>query len=277
MRCYGWDATDFAVRGRRVAPPGREPANDAAAATVFLEPDSSVARSRADRRLCDPVPVAAVDTLLRSADGRVAAVRVRRADNGTFAILVGDVSLLQNRALRETSTGPEILGFFAGRYDVVTFEEAHHGFGPSGSLAGAVWSWSLRSPWGWAAWQAAIVGVLALLAGAFRFGPVRRVIERKRRSPLEHVQALATALAAAKGHDVAIRATVRGLRRRLVVGRSPAGDPRAWLQEFAAHAPGPRARQAADRLLTLCRPGQPAPAVLEAANTVEDLWQELHP
>ncbi len=277
MQCYGWDTGEFLVRGRPVAPPGQQPASSAATATVFLEPDSSASRARADRLLCDPVAIAAVDTLLLSADGRLAAVRLLREDNGRSVVLVADVSLLQNRSLRESSTGPDILAWFVGRYDQVTFEEAHHGFGPSGSLAGAVWGWSLKSPWGWVVWQAAIVGILALLAGALRFGPIRRVIERKRRSPLEHVQALATALAAAKGHDVAIRATVRGLRRRLLAGRAPTGDPTPWLQEFAAHAPGPRARDAAERLLTLCRPGQPAPAVLEAANTVEDLWQELHP
>ena len=120
----------------------------------------------------------------------------------------------------------------AGKYDQVLFEEYHHGFGAAGSLAGAVLAWSKSSPWGWLVWQGAIVGLVALLFGAVRFGLARPAIARTRRSPLEHVRALATALAAARGHDVAIAAIVRGLRRRLL---PPAlrsrGDWRLWLKQ----------------------------------------------
>src|SRR6185436_13746413 len=130
-------------------------------------------------------------------------------------------------------------------------------------------------PWGWLVWQAAIVGVVALLFGAVRFGRARAVIGRSRRSPLEHVRALATALAAAKGHDVAIAAIVRGLRRRLL---PPAlrtrGDWRQWLAQLGRSTRSEQGRAALVTLETLTRPGQPSIAVLRAANAVEDLWED---
>jgi hypothetical protein len=119
------------------------------------------------------------------------------------------------------------------------------------------------------------VGLVALLAGAIRFGPVRAGIERRRRSPLEHVRALATALGAAQGHDVAITALIRGLRRRLVPARAVATDPREWLADLSAHAPTPAVARSASKLMEFTRPGQPAEAVLQAAHTVEDLWEGM--
>jgi hypothetical protein len=171
-----------------------------------------------------------------------------------------------------------VLGWVAGRYDRVIFDEYHHGFGASGSLAGSVVGSSARTPWGWAVWQAAAVGVLALLFGAIRFGPARSGIERRRRSPLEHVRALARALSAARGHDVAIAALVRGLRRRVVPPAIRArGDAAGWLRQLDGSLLSPRGREALGELRSLTRPGQPSSGVLRAANAVEDLWEELRP
>jgi hypothetical protein len=193
-------------------------------------------------------------------------------------ILVADEELFRNRALRFTDAGPFALGLFAGQYDRVIFEEYHHGFGPSGSLAAATMAWSRRSPWGWLIWQGAVVGLLALLFGAIRFGPALAGIPRTRRSPLEHVRALATALAAARGHDEAIGAMVRGLRRRLAPTSPRAGaDWRGWLAGLRRQPLGLRARDALDQLDTLTRPGQPSSSVLRVANAVEDVWEDLRP
>src|SRR2546426_3232421 len=49
---------------------------------------------------------------------------------------------------------------------------------------------------------------------AVRFGPARPVLERRRRSPLEHLEALAAGLEGAVGVDTSIGLTVAGLRRR---------------------------------------------------------------
>jgi hypothetical protein len=145
-------------------------------------------------------------------------------------------------------------------------------------MLGALLSWSAESPWGWLVWQLALVGVLAILAGAVRFGPPRPLGEHRRRSALEHVRALATALAASRGHDVAIRLLVQGLRRRLAkTGTGLRADPHAWIAGLTPYLRTPRAQTAAALLAELTLPPQPAGSVLRAANAVEDLWEELRP
>ena len=221
---------------------------------------------------CRVPPLRGVDTLLATSLGEPVALRLRREDLDRAVWLVADADLFRNRALRETDAGPLVLGWLVRSYDRVLFDEYHHGFASSGSLAALVLAWSLRSPWGWAAWQLAAVGLLALGFGAVRFGPPRAGLERRRRSPLEHVRALATALAAAGGHDV-----VRGLRRRLAPAASPGGgDWSAWVAQLSRTAPNPQAREAAGGLAALARPGRSAADVSRAAHLVEDLWEALH-
>jgi hypothetical protein len=283
MRCYGytvdWRYLDsLELRAPIGSVPGLWPrvAGVLASATDTLVADSSRMEDVGVARCAVPAIVRA-DTLLTATTGRVVVLRLVRRDGGAV-IAVSDPGIFRNRALRATPAGPFALGLFAGRYTVVTFEEAHHGFEEGGSLAGAVLDWSRRSPLGWAMWQVSLVGALALLAGAVRFGPVRRVLVRKRRSPLEHVRALATALAAARGHDVAIAAIIEGLRRRLQpTGQRTRGDWRPWLEHLGEHVRSPRARKAVATLRTLTRPGQSPAGVLKAANAVEDVWEELRP
>lgn len=294
MACFGYSVRSPIREAAEVDAPGMPigPGSPTVTALLVRSFERTITDSGrvadAEVRICEVPPIRSVDTLLVTADGRVAALRIHRADRERSVTLVADGDLFRNRALRETRAGPLVLGLFVGRYQRVVFEETHHGFGTSGSLVNAVLAWSVRSPWGWAAWQLALVGLLALGFGAIRFGPVVPAIVRRRRSPLEHVRALAQALAAARGHDVAVAALVRGLRRRLApagagrrgaraLGGKEVPDPRAWLTHLERQAPTPRARAAADTLLTLSAPGQPADAVLRAAHAVEDLWEELRP
>lgn len=278
MRCFGFqpdlrERDSVPVRG-----PGEWPALGAVLATsARVVVDSS---GMADTGIwsCTVPPYARIDTLLGSGTGRTVALRLVRSDMDRQVLLLSDATLLRNRALRETDAGPWALGLFVGAYTRVIFDEGHQGFGAGGSLADATLEWSLHSPLGWTAWQLAIVGLLMLLAGAIRFGPIRSVISRKRRSPLEHVRALATALAAARGHDVAIGAVVQGLRRRLLpAGQRGRTDWRAWVERLSHNVRSPRAVEAAVRLQSLTRPGQPPEGVLQAANAVEDVWEELRP
>jgi len=282
MRCFGF-SLDW--RGRdslALSAPGeggpwpRVAGVLAAAADSVVEDTTRLADARIFR--CAVPPVSQVDTLLTTTSGRVAALRLRLDPSGRQVILLADAGVLRNRALRETAAGPFALALLAGGYRRVIFEEAHHGFGEGGSLAGATLGWSLRSPWGWAGWQLAAAGLVALFAGAVRFGPAIPVIVRRRRSPLEHVRALATALAAARGHDVAIGSIVQGLRRRLLpAGQRGRGDWRPWVAQLPQRVRTPRARDAARTLESLTRPGQPPDGVLRAANAVEDVWEELRP
>src|SRR5205807_8023245 len=100
-------------------------------------------------------------------------------------------------------------------------------------------------PPGWATLQLLGVALVALAVAAVRFGPARSVIERRRRSPLEHVEALAAGLEGAGGVDTAVGLTVSGLRRRLGrVGLLPAGAARAWPAAVALALPTPTGRNA---------------------------------
>ncbi|HSE52879.1 MAG TPA: DUF4350 domain-containing protein [Gemmatimonadales bacterium] len=284
MRCFGYRVNRRILDSAAVAPPGVRPGPRApwvhatlAATRQRVVVDSSRA-SDVDRISCVVPPLAGVDTLLQSTQGRPVALRLRRADRPREVVLVADEELFRNRALRRTEAGAFALGLFAGRYDRVVFEEYHHGYGAAGSLSALTIDWSRRSPWGRLVWQAAAVGLLALLFGAVRFGPPRPGIPRVRRSPLEHLRALAAALASARGHDVAIGAMVRGLRRRLVPpGLRSRGDWRAWLTRLGGTTLSPRARDALALLDSLTRPGQPSSSVLRAANAVEDVWEDLKP
>ncbi len=282
MRCLGYDVARWA--GDSVAV-GRSPDGDSLPAPYV----SRLLRRRTSRVVADssdlsddqvvscvaPSPVR-TDTLVTAA-GRPVAIRLS-LESGHQAILVSDDRLFSNRSLRETAAGPIALGLVCPRYRRIVVDEYHHGFDASGSLAGATLAWSVRSPWGWAVWQLVAVGMIALLAGAIRFGPARRVIERRRRSPLEHVRALATALAAAGGHDVAVRLIVQGLRRRLGHGGSRDTEPpAAWLATLAGSARTPRGREALGRLTGISGRHASAEEVLEAAEDVETLWEELKP
>jgi hypothetical protein len=282
MRCFGYAYQEQYSDSVQAIEPGtlaseRSPWVHAVlgASTLQVVTDSS-RLADASLAACGVPTMAFAETLLVTRSGRVEALRLHRADVDRRVTLIADGDLFSNAELRNTDAGPFALGLFAGRYDAVLFEESHHGFESSGSLASAALQWSRRSPWGWAAWQLAAVGVIALLFGAVRFGPARPAIPRKRRSPLEHVRALATALAAAQGHDVAVATIIRGLRRRLSPGGQADQRPdQQWLEALAQTAESGRGQAAVQTLKQVIQPGQPVTGVLLAANAVEDVWEEL--
>jgi len=216
------------------------------------------------------------DTLLADARGRPVMVRMHGGSLVHDLILVSDVKLFRNRTLRDTDAGLFLLTAIRDRYDRVLIDEYHQGFGESGSLGSEVLSWSLASPWGWGAWQVAVVALLALLASAIRFGPVEQLPRPRRRSPQEHVRALATALASARGHQIAAGRLILGLRRRLTPGgRAPRAKWRPWLQQFAQHATKPETRAAAERLLALASDTSEPERVMRVAHAVEDVWTTM--
>ena len=126
--------------------------------------------------------------------------------------------------------------------------------------------------------QLATVALLWIGVRAVRFGPARAVIERRRRSPLEHLEALAAGLEGAAGAGTAVALTVAGLRRRLHrTGRRPADDDRRWLAALELSLPTPRGRAAARRLWHITSDPGGGERVLAAAQAVEDVWEELRP
>jgi hypothetical protein len=229
---------------------------------------------------CRSVVRAGVDTLLTTLAGMPVLVRLR-FEGGGSVVLVADDAYLRNAAWRTTDV-PLLLAPLLeprpGARGHVTWDEYHHGYGASTSTTGAVLEWMTRSPAGWLLLQLIVVGLVWLAVTAVRFGPPRPVLDRRRRSPLEHVEALAAGLEGAAGADTAVLLLISGLRRRLSRTAQPIrGDMGQWLRALELVLPGARGRAAARRLQeTLAKPGG-AERVLAAAQAVEDVWQALHP
>ncbi len=279
MRCFGYVAQPR-PDSVRAWPPGESEARPVWVRAVLARiGDRTIIDSSgmADVGIarCEVPDPETIDTLLVTAGGRAAALRLLMA-SGTAVTLIADGALFGNRRMRDTEAGVFALRQFAGPYDTAVFDEYHHGFGHQGSLSKAVLAWSMRSPWGWAAWQLAVVGLLALLASGIRFGPTMTLLRRERRSPLEHVRALATALAAARGQEAAVRLITRGLERRLSrIGRAGAPDPARWLASLEPSLRTTDGRAALERLITITSGPQRDDAVLRAAHAVEDVWEDL--
>ena len=280
MRCFGYEVRPMVRDSVRAVDraTGRDAAVWVYATLAQANPrQEGTSTFRGAAPGCEPEFARRTDTLLATTRGPAALLLER--DRAGQVILIADVGLFRNRRVRETSAGPYVLTLLARRYARVTFDEYHHGYGRSGSLARAVIAWSARSPLGWVVWQAAIVGVLALFVAGIRFGPPRAVLQRTRRAPMEHVRALATALAAARGHDVAISVLVQGLRRRLLPAgrgaRAGSEDTKRWLDALERRGLPRESRSALETLKNLMKPGQDEAAVLRAANAVEDVWDTL--
>lgn len=229
---------------------------------------------------CRSVVRSGVDTLLVTHRGMPVLVRLR-FEGGGSAVLLADDAYLRNTAWRTSDVSTLLVPLLVphpGAHGHVTWDEYHHGYGVGGSLTGAVWAWTLRSPAGWLLLQLLVVGLVWLAVTAVRFGPPRLFLDRRRRSPLEHVEALAAGLEGASGADTAVVLMISGLRRRLSRTAQPVrGDMGQWLRTLELVLPGARGRAAARRLQeTLAKPGG-AERVLAAAQAVEDVWQALHP
>ena len=285
--CVGWQAAyrfDFArPDSLAVVPP--EPDLALPPVTNYLKPaePARVARRRVhgagvEEDDCDTLAPVGQDTLLRLVDGRPAALRLRYSGGGTIT-LVADAGYFRNRAWRDTEV-PEFVAplLMPGRPGRLVWDEYHQGFGEERSVGGAVAGWITRTPLGWALLQIAAVLLVGLAVLGVRFGPARAVIERRRRSPLEHLEALAAGLEGAAGVDTAVALTVSSLRRRL--GRTGVLSPdeqRSWLAALELALPSATGRNAVRRLQRILnQPGGPERA-LAAAQAVEDVWLELRP
>ena len=289
-RCVGWDVAhrfDFMQTDSfRVVETERNLALPAV--TNYLRPPATGQGERdAVRRLrggdientqCDALLPLAEDTLLRLADGRPAALRLRYRGGGRV-VLVADAGYFRNRTWRET-TVPEFVTplLVPARRGRLAWDEYHQGFGRSASLPRELVGWLLRAPVGWALLQLVAVLLIALAVVGVRFGPARAVIERRRRSPIEHLEALAAGLEGAAGVDTSVALTVSSLRRRLGrAGVLALGEQRSWLSALELALPSATGRNAVRRLQRILnQPGGPERA-LAAAQAVEDVWTELRP
>jgi len=299
--CLGWESRESRKQGEvdsmAVVSPVSQPELRLPPVTRYLAPreagpEDTTPRWRAIGELrkegsCPALATVERDVLLFAGPpfphaGRPIIVRLRYRGGGQ-AVLAADPEYFRNRGWRDSDVPLLVTPLLVpppspSRRGRVSWDEYHHGYGRAGSVSGAVLGWLARSPGGWAILQLAAVALVALAAAAVRFGPALTVIERRRRSPLEHLEALAAGLEGAAGVETAVGLIVSGLRRRLSRGgHAPYGDPRQWLLALELASPTPRGRAAVQRLQQIItHPGGPE-RVLAAAQAVEDVWEELHP
>ena len=156
-------------------------------------------------------------------------------------VAVADPDLLRNDVLRVCEWGAGVaavaaldwLGADGGRR--LVFSEFHHGYGVHGDPLRASARALVATPPGRAALLVAAAGLVLLAAvGRRAIAPVAapRV---ERRSPLEHVGALARAYEQVGATRTVARRLVRGLRRRHAVGRRT--DDLAFLDGVAVRRP----------------------------------------
>jgi hypothetical protein len=160
------------------------------------------------------------EPLLRTAEGRVTALayplgagRVvavsdpEPLDNGHLKS--GGAALLVARAAAEATRGGRTL----------RFDEYHHGFSDRAGVASALGSFLGGTGAGHAVIQLLVAAAGVLLLFGRRFGAPVPPPPAERRSPLEHVEALAGAYRQARARATVRRLVVAGLARRL--GRRP--------------------------------------------------------
>ncbi len=235
--------------------------------------------------ICNTLSPFAVDTVVIALNNRPAILRLRYRGGGTIT-LVADPGWFTNQVWRDSDVPSVALPLLTPRRERpgrVAWDEYHQGFGfgQQTSFADRTWSWLRSSPAGWAILQLIAVALVWLAMTAVRFGPARSVIERRRRSPLEHLEALGAGLESAADADTAVRRLALGLRRRLSrTGYLADGNVVPWVEGLELAMRGPQGRAAVRRLHQLLtvrdrddRPGR----VLHAAQAVEDVWEELRP
>ena len=181
---------------------------------------------------------AGADTLL-VVDGGIAAATWRMGRGRVIAF--SDAGPLRNDELK-TSGAATVLARAVGdvaRGDTLWFDEYHHGFtgGGSGMVSGMARHAWRTLPRGLIV-QLLLAGALLLWVAGRRFGAPLQPEPLRRRSPLEHVEALAGAYRQAGARRTARRLLLAGLARRL--GRRAPPDDRAageMLGRMARHSP----------------------------------------
>jgi hypothetical protein len=186
------------------------------------------------------------ETLL-AVDGSPAVLTWRMGEGRVIAFADGQP--LRNGQLRESGAAVVFAraAADAAQGDTVWFDEYHHGFGTSaGFLSGMLRHARRVLPTGLWVQLLAALGLLLWGAGR-RFGAPLLPPPLRRRSPLEHVEALAGAYRQAGARRTARRLVVAGLARRL--GRRAPADEAAQAEMLGRMArQSPVGREAAAQL-----------------------------
>jgi hypothetical protein len=212
--------------------------------------------------------------LLQTKDSVALAVTFPVGDGRVVAF--SDPAPVTNGALRDNGLAPLVVQSAArlAAGGPVVFDEFHHGYREDGSIRGAVGRWLRETDAGHGVLQLAAVGLGLLLLLGWRFGAPTAPPPAERRSPLEHVEALAGAYRQAGARATARRLVVAGMARRLGRRTVPTGDAAAddLVERLTARLPV--AQEAAARVSEEWRKGERADLVALTRN-VDTLLTEV--
>ena len=231
-----------------------------------VAPTASAFRALPDDLVHDP---------LLATDAGAPVALVYRFGEGTVLALA-DQTLVSNRTAEEAPGAVQILVRGAAALvepgDTIWFDEYHHGFSGGGGPVRALLGYARSAAPGRALLQLGAVALGLLLLLGRRFGRPRAPRPPRRRSPLEHVDALARVYAAANARRTARDLLVAGLARRLrepQAGRD--GDADALLARLEAHPD----RGAPARRLAAALAGDAPPLAIAAA--IDDVIDPKRP
>lgn len=182
--------------------------------------------------------------LLRTDAGAVVALTFRRGEGTVVAF--SDPSPLANRMLQESGAAllfARAAAELAGEEGAVIVDEYHHGYRNGGSPVAATLRFLGDTSLGHGTIQLLVVGLGLLYLAGRRFGAPYPPPPAHRRSPLEHVSALAEVYRQAGARERARRLMLAGLARRLG-RRAPHGpeDEGRLLSDLARRLPVGRER-----------------------------------
>jgi hypothetical protein len=156
-------------------------------------------------------------------------------------VVISDPGFFRNINAREGASTVFAVRIFewldSARGLPLVFDEYHQGFGKRESMAGAIRDALLHTAPGRAFLQLVAAGLILLLVYGVRpIAPLkRRSIER--RSPLEHVGALARAYQQTEATRTSTQRLLRGLRRRRPLGATGALDDESYLSLVSSRKP----------------------------------------
>ena len=216
-----------------------------------------------------------VATLLAAADRPV--VVTYPAGQGRVVVSAG-ARPFTNAALGEGDSGALVLGLLralAPDARRIWFDEWHHGLRRV-SETGGPQNWLRYTPAGRSILFLAVLAFVVLLVNGRRLGrPLRTAAERRRRSPLEFVDAMAN-LSRRAGHRRAVQDQIHGrLKRELGAPYriDPTVPDAAFVAELARVDPDLDSHRLAQLLTTLQRPDLSEADLVKAANEAGDMLE----
>lgn len=190
-------------------------------------------------------------------------------------VLLATPSLLTNQTARGVPpvvATVDALEWMRGKQRLIVFDEYHQGYGLHADIMEALWTVLSTTRPGWALSQGIIAALLLLAAIGLRPIPPVPQHRTQRRSPLEHVIALASAYKQTEARAFGVEQLVRGLRRRHPLGVNRNASPETYFAIVRSNFP--KTQEAAESLLAMLHGTIPA-RLADAATLVAAIEQEF--